>query len=132
MTDISYHLLILLTRSHKIRHLNMNNKPEPTAVIKVGTNLVTRHDNCLNKVFIHDLARQINHLRVCYGRVILVSSGAIAAGRAALGTNNGNGNETDEQEYSALGMYRLMQAYDDAFAFYDLLAAQVLVTNLGF
>ncbi|MEE3247319.1 MAG: glutamate 5-kinase, partial [Chloroflexota bacterium] len=53
-------------------------------VVKAGTGALTG-PNGLNSEVMADLVRQICHVRDASGEVLLVTSGAIAAGRSALG-----------------------------------------------
>jgi glutamate 5-kinase len=65
--------------------------------------------------------------------VVVVTSGAIAAGRPALGL--GGARPTDLatlQAISAVGQSRLMRVYDDAFGTCGLVGGQVLLTPLDF
>src|SRR3989344_4125465 len=56
-----------------------------TIVIKVGTKVITNKKGYLDMEQIQNLARQINDLKKYYKRIILVTSGAVAAGREVLG-----------------------------------------------
>jgi glutamate 5-kinase len=62
-------------------------------------------------------------------RVVLVSSGAVAAGSAALGPKRDTGGLPGRQAASAVGQSRLMHLYDQLFAAHNLLSAQVLLTR---
>lgn len=62
-------------------------------------------------------------------RIVLVSSGAVAAGRAALGVNCDTTSLAARQGAAAVGQSRLMHAYDSAFASHGIVSAQVLLTR---
>lgn len=81
-------------------------------VIKVGTNLLTCSDGALNTDFIGKLAREIKRLRANKKELILVTSGAVAAGRGEL-QHSKNENETlpERQALAAVGQGSLMQKY---------------------
>ena len=77
-----------------------------------------------------DLVRQICQVRDALGEVLLVTSGAIAAGRSALGQTLG-GLEHDissRQVFAAVGQSRLMHTYQEMFAAHDAQIAQTLLT----
>ncbi len=98
-------------------------------VIKVGSAVVT-DNNGLNIEVIGNLARQITFLSSTGREVILVSSGAVAAGRQRLGINPGGKTSLKvKQALAAVGQGLLMQAYEQAFADYKQQVAQVLLTH---
>ncbi len=61
--------------------------------------------------------------------MVLVSSGAIAAGRQALGGQKRPGTISEKQAYAAVGQARLMMVYQKLFSEYNHVAAQVLLTK---
>lgn len=61
--------------------------------------------------------------------VILVSSGAMAAGRERLGFPNLPKDIPAKQMLAAIGQPRLMALYEQLFGLYDLMVAQVLLTR---
>ena len=65
-------------------------------------------------------------------RVVLVSSGAVSAGVAALGLARRPVDTITLQALSALGQPRLMQVYDAALRTHGLVAGQVLLTPYDF
>ncbi len=98
-------------------------------VIKVGSAVLTDADG-LNREVIDNLAREISFLCSTGREVILVSSGAVAAGRQRLGISRQPGEELRvKQALAAMGQGLLMQAYEQAFGRYDQLVAQVLLTH---
>ena len=98
-------------------------------VIKVGSAVVTDSSG-LNTGVLANLARQISFLCSTGREVILVSSGAVAAGRQRLGISpNTNNSLKIKQALASIGQGLLMQAYEHAFAGYGQLVAQVLLTH---
>ncbi len=98
-------------------------------VIKVGSAVLTDHEG-LNQPVIESLARQISFLSSTGREVILVSSGAVAAGRQRLGVSRRNrGGLKVKQALAAIGQGLLMQAYEQAFAEHQQQVAQVLLTH---
>jgi len=98
-------------------------------VIKVGSALVTNNGEGLDKDFIADCVRQIAVLRGTGREVLLVSSGAIAAGMQRLGWKNRPTAMHDLQAAAAVGQMGLAQAYESTFLQHDLRAAQILLTH---
>jgi glutamate 5-kinase len=104
-------------------------KESKRLVVKVGSALVTRHGAGLDLDFIADCARQIAALRDCGREVLLVSSGAIAAGMQRLGWSTRPHAMHDLQAAAAVGQMGLAQAYDTTFAQHAMKAAQILLTH---
>lgn len=98
-------------------------------VVKVGSALVTNNGAGLAFEFIANLARQIAELRACEREVLLVSSGAIAAGMQRLGWSRRPQSMHELQAAAAVGQMGLAQAYETGFARYGLKTAQILLTH---
>jgi glutamate 5-kinase len=98
-------------------------------VVKVGSALVTNDGAGLAHDFIDDCARQIAALHATGREVLLVSSGAIAAGMQRLGWQTRPHAMHDLQAAAAVGQMGLAQAYDSTFAQHGLKAAQILLTH---
>ena len=79
------------------------------------------------------LVRELSDIRNQGKEVILVSSGAIAAGKNVFHLNNVRVNSTEalavKQACSAVGQARLMMTYQRLFAEYNQVAAQILITK---
>ncbi len=98
-------------------------------VVKAGSAVLT-DDEGLRAGAIDNLARELSFLRTTGREVILVSSGAVAAGRRHLGGDvRVNGDLKVKQALAAIGQGRLMQAYEQAFGRYDQKVAQILLTH---
>jgi glutamate 5-kinase len=98
-------------------------------VVKVGSALVTNNGTGLALNFIADCADQISVLRQNGREVLLVSSGAIAAGMQRLGWTSRPHAMHDLQAAAAVGQMGLAQAYETTFAGHGLKAAQILLTH---
>ncbi len=97
-------------------------------VIKIGSSLVIDSDSrSVARDWMAALAKDIHALRRQGRQVILVSSGAVALGRARLRTVPGK--LKDKQAAAAVGQTLLMQAWEQALAPHDLITAQVLLTR---
>ena len=98
-------------------------------VIKVGSAVLTG-DNGLLPEIIDNIARQVSFLQATGREVILVTSGAVAAGRRRLGVVKTAHEELRvKQALAATGQGLLMQAYEQAFTERSQPVAQVLLTH---
>lgn len=98
-------------------------------VIKLGTSTLTAGTAHISAPVIIDLARQIQILQQAHHQVIVVSSGAMAAGREKLGFPQLPKEIPAKQMLSAIGQPQLMVLYQELFGFYSLTVAQVLLTR---
>jgi len=98
-------------------------------VIKIGSALLVDSANgTLRTAWFDALADDIAGLRAAGKEVIVVSSGAIALGRKALGLPMGALKLEDSQAAAAVGQIALAHAYEDRFRARGMVAAQILVT----
>ena len=100
-----------------------------TWVIKIGSSLVTKGSAGLNTKNIKAWTSQINELINNNINIILVSSGAIAAGMGRLGLSRRPTTSSQLQALAAIGQMNLVQAYEVAFKKYNILTAQMLLTH---
>jgi len=109
----------------------MTQTPLPLArlVIKIGTSTLTAGTNRLSPPTLVDLARQISNLRTAGNEVVLVTSGAVAAGREALGFPQLPKDIPAKQMLAAVGQPRLIAVYERIFGLYGITVAQVLLTR---
>ncbi len=97
-----------------------------SVVLKLGSSSVTADT-------VQRLSAEIAEARAARHRVVVVTSGAIAAGWAALG--RGESRPSDPavlQAVSAVGQHRLMKMWQEALDPHQLLAGQVLLAPLDF
>lgn len=106
--------------------------PLSSMVIKVGTNVLTRPDGLTDMTSISRLVDQIAELKRRGVSVILVSSGAVSAGRGLLPTADQAHKVVRRQVLSAIGQVRLMEIYRQLFLNHGLYCAQVLTTKEDF
>lgn len=102
--------------------------PNSRIVIKVGTSTLTNKSTHLNKAHMLELVRAIATLKQKGLQVILVSSGAVAAGKE-LFTNFSISSIGDKQMLASVGQGRLMAVYDSLFSIYDIKIGQMLLTR---
>lgn len=99
------------------------------AVVKIGTTLLTDKADHLNLGVMAMLVDQISLIRGVGVEVLLVSSGAVAAGRHVLQVSSGSRNIPINQVLAATGQIRLMNAYDQLFNSHKISIAQALITR---
>ncbi|MCD8121549.1 MAG: glutamate 5-kinase [Clostridiales bacterium] len=105
-------------------------KDKKRIVIKIGSSSLTHpQTGNMNLFKIEKLVRIICDLKGEGRDVVLVSSGAMAAGRQALGIQKRPGSLTEKQAYAAIGQARLMMVYQRIFSEYNCIAAQILLTK---
>jgi glutamate 5-kinase len=98
-------------------------------VVKVGSALlVDGATGELRRDWLVSLCADVAALKRQGKQVILVSSGAIALGRRALGLKAGALRLEESQAAAAAGQVRLAEAYADIFAGENIVAAQILLT----
>lgn len=98
-------------------------------VVKVGSAVLTDEQGIDAKV-IENIARELSFLKNSGREVILVSSGAVAAGkRHVVLPENKHVGLVEKQALAAIGQPSLMQSYVEAFAKHDQRVAQVLLTH---
>lgn len=99
-------------------------------VIKIGTSTITHVDTGhLNLLKMEKLARVLTDIRNQNKEIVLVSSGAIGAGRKALGIKGKPRSLAEKQACAAVGQARLMMIYQKLFAEYNQTIAQILITK---
>jgi len=98
-------------------------------VVKLGTHLLTGGDKHLDQTVMADLARQIAHLHEQGAEIIIVSSGAIAAGRHKLGIEGIIKGIPYKQVLASVGQSRLMNVYEQIFDQHHITVAQALLTK---
>jgi glutamate 5-kinase len=122
-------------------------------VVKVGTSSITDEQGTVSVPAIERLCRDVARLRRRGDRVVIVSSGAIAAGLPVLGLAAGPGGAgrapggagpgpggagfrgvdlATLQAVSAVGQSRLLRVYDDVLSGHGLVGGQVLLAPLDF
>ncbi|HKJ56608.1 MAG TPA: glutamate 5-kinase [Nitriliruptoraceae bacterium] len=107
--------------------------PRPDlAVVKIGSSSLRGHDGQLDTAMVASLAEQVAAVRAAGTRVVLVSSGAVAAGMGLLGRHDRPTNLQMLQTCAAVGQTALINAYQRVFARHDLAAAQILLTQDDF
>jgi glutamate 5-kinase len=103
-----------------------------TVVVKVGSSSITDGDGGVDPESVGRLCAQVVELRALGHSVVIVSSGAIAAGWSAMGGGPRPTDPATLQAVSAVGQSKLMRVYDEAFAARATTVGQVLLAPLDF
>jgi glutamate 5-kinase len=98
-------------------------------VAKFGTNLLTGGTGRLDHSIMSNLVKQVSQLHQQGHEVIIVSSGAVAAGRQKLGLAKEQKNIPFKQVLASVGQSQLMNAYEQLFSKYNIVVAQALLTK---
>lgn len=101
-------------------------------VVKIGTSTLTQGTSAIQYPCIVELARQIRTIQERDYQIILVSSGAITAGKEALEYPNLGKHIPAKQMMAAVGQPRLMAIYEQVFSMYGIRVGQVLLTRPDF
>lgn len=103
-----------------------------TVVVKVGTSSLTEKSGRMAPARVAAVSDQVAALHGQGHQVILVTSGAIAAGYAALGFNERPRAVPAKQASAAVGQGILMEEYTRCLAAHGIVAAQLLLTRDDF
>ena len=91
--------------------MKAKNKDQSRIIIKVGSNVLSRKDGSLDITRISALVDQVSELRKQGYEIILVSSGAVAAGKSMIKPKGKLDLVSARQLYSAVGQVRLINQY---------------------
>lgn len=100
-------------------------------IIKFGTNILTNEEGDVSLPRVYSFIEDVSKLKKTGKDIILVSSGAVGLGKKKLGVDS-----TDavamKQACAAIGQSKLMSIYESAFDEYNLVVAQILLTEDDF
>jgi len=102
------------------------------AVVKIGSNILTDAKEGLDTKRVHSIAKDIACFTDLGYEVVVVSSGAIAAGMKKLGLKEKPRDVRLKQASAAIGQSSLMWAYEKSFSEFHKKVAQVLLTRDDF
>ncbi len=100
--------------------------------IKIGSNVLTDTNGTLHQSRVAHLVDQIAELHQQGKKVVLVSSGAVAAGRSMVKVCKKTDTVSARQLLSAVGQVKLLNTYFNLFEQHGIQCAQVLVTKQDF
>lgn len=101
-------------------------------VVKIGNSSLTNEKGGIDQNKLQDHVDAVAELRKLNHEVILVSSGAIAAGFSSLGYPSRPVTVKGKQAAAAVGQSLLIQSYIEKFAPYGIIPAQILLTRSDF
>ncbi|HDR0967601.1 TPA: glutamate 5-kinase [Pasteurella multocida] len=104
-------------------------KIDKTLVVKFGTSTLTQGSAKLNLPHMMDIVRQLAQLHRAGFRLVIVTSGAIAAGRHYLNHPQLPPTIASKQLLAAVGQSQLIQTWEKLFAIYDIHIGQILLTR---
>lgn len=99
-----------------------------TMVVKVGSSSLTRSSGHLDAAKLEALVASVAANVLSGARIVLVSSGAIAAGFGPLGFAERPRDVATQQAAASVGQGMLMARYETAFARYGIRVGQILIT----
>jgi glutamate 5-kinase len=98
-------------------------------IAKFGTNLLTGGTGSLDSSIMSSLAEQVARLHQQGHEIIIVSSGAVAAGIQKLGLAKEHKDIPFKQVLASVGQSQLMNVYEQLFSKYKIIVAQALLTK---
>lgn len=108
---------------------SFNTSPFHRIVVKLGTSLVAGSDTHLNQEIMSGLVKQVAQLHKQGMELLIVSSGAIAAGRNRLGITGERKGVPFKQVLASVGQGQLMKVYENLFDEHNITVAQALLTK---
>ncbi|HEX3033535.1 MAG TPA: glutamate 5-kinase [Thermodesulfobacteriota bacterium] len=102
------------------------------AVIKIGSSVLTDENGELTEEIFDDIAREVSGIKSRSPEIIIVSSGAIAAGMKKMGLSEKPKEVSTKQAIAACGQSALMWCYEKAFSEFGEKVAQILLTHDSF
>ncbi|MFC1984419.1 glutamate 5-kinase [Chloroflexota bacterium] len=108
---------------------NLSALPYHRVVVKLGTSLLTGSSDHLNGNIMSGLVAQVAQLHRQGLELLIVSSGAIAAGKYKLELKKRLRGIPYKQVFSSVGQGRLMLTYEQLFSRYNITVAQALLTK---
>ncbi|MGN0914997.1 MAG: glutamate 5-kinase [Succinivibrio sp.] len=107
----------------------MSQTKKRRVVIKLGTSTLTNGSKNLDRAHMLEIVRTVALLREKNVEVILVSSGAIAAGREYLGNPDLPKEMCYKQMLASVGQVKLIEEWDKLFSIYKINIGQILITR---
>lgn len=107
----------------------MSNAKNERWVVKIGSAQLTGEDGLLSPDKVENLSRQLNDIVKENIEVVLVSSGAVAAGIGKLGWDKRPAALHELQAAAAVGQMELVQLWESQFEHYQITTAQILLTH---
>ncbi|MCM1033417.1 MAG: glutamate 5-kinase [Odoribacter sp.] len=114
--------------------MTRNTRHHSRVAVKIGSNVLTRNDRMLDITRMSAIVDQVAELRDSSVEVILISSGAVAAGRSELPQAAARrlDSVSARQLFSAVGQAKLIDRYVQLFREHSITCGQVLTTKENF
>lgn len=129
--SINFAIIYIITSINSNRLKNFKPKFKRIA-IKVGSNVITQGDGSLNDGRILRIVEDVAVLFKQGIEVVLISSGAVAAGRSEVSPSKKTNIIAAKQIWAAIGQVKLMSSYQFLFGKYGIQAGQLLATKESF
>ncbi len=100
--------------------------------IKIGSNVITNNEGFPDETVIKSISKQIKQLRHDGYQVLLISSGAVAAGRSIYQFTKKTDTVVQRQVLASVGQVKLIALYKEIFDLEGIICSQVLVTKEDF
>lgn len=110
----------------------MSASKKSVVTIKVGSNVITNNEGLLDEQVINSITRQIKKLQDLGHQVLLISSGAVAAGRSLFQFSKKTDTIAQRQVLASVGQVKLISFYKEVLDKLGILCSQVLVTKEDF
>jgi glutamate 5-kinase len=108
------------------------NKKRLRVVIKIGSSSLTSRHGEVSRNKLEKLTKEMVQLKDLGHEVVLVSSGAVAAGYRKLGCLKRPDNLPEMQAAASIGQGLLMESYSELFLSHGYLVGQILITKSDF
>ncbi len=105
---------------------------EKRVVIKIGSSSLTSRHGEISKIKLEKLANEIAQLKDAGHEVVLVSSGAVAAGYRKLGCLKRPDSLPEKQAAASIGQGLLIESYSHLFLSHGYVASQILILRSDF
>lgn len=122
-------LLIIIA---EVFHPSKMASAKKLVTIKVGSNVITNAQGFPDESVISSITQQIKALREQGYQVLLISSGAVAAGRSIYQFSKKTDTVVQRQVLASIGQVKLISMYKDVFEKQNIVCSQVLVTKEDF
>lgn len=109
--------------------MNSDIREAKRIVIKIGSSTLTYETGRFNLRRMETLARVLSDFWNAGKEIVLVSSGAISAGRAKMGLSHKPSTTAEKQAMAAVGQCELMRMYEHFFDLFSRRVAQILITR---
>ena len=112
-----------------MKKINLNNINR--IVFKFGTNVLRGEDGYISMARIYSFIEAIARFHRMGKEILIVTSGAVGLGAKKINAVDLSENSL-KQACAAIGQSQLMSTYEDGFSKYDIITAQILLTEEDF